>query len=63
MRTTATLEKAGVEFLNDDRPALTRQIVASSFIRLWSQASAILEPCGAFEWVALFYLGLSGVLM
>jgi membrane-associated phospholipid phosphatase len=26
-------------------------------------ASEILEPCGAFEWVALFYLGLSGALM
>jgi membrane-associated phospholipid phosphatase len=40
-----------------------RQVVTCSFIRLWSQASAILEPCGAFEWVALFYLGLSGALM
>jgi membrane-associated phospholipid phosphatase len=43
--------------------ARNRQIVACSFIRAWSQASAILEPCGAFEWVALFYLGLSGALM
>jgi membrane-associated phospholipid phosphatase len=28
-----------------------------------SFASDILEPCGAFEWVSLFYLGLSGALM
>jgi membrane-associated phospholipid phosphatase len=43
--------------------ARNRQIVACWFIRLGSQASTILEPCGAFEWVALFYLGLSGAPM
>ncbi|MGB8886184.1 MAG: hypothetical protein WCC87_05635 [Candidatus Korobacteraceae bacterium] len=43
--------------------ARNRQISACSFIRAWSQARAIFEPCGAFEWVALFYLGLSGALM
>jgi membrane-associated phospholipid phosphatase len=63
VRTTPTLKKAGVELLKDDRPARNRHIVAPSFIRLSSQARAILEPCGAFEWVALFYLGLSGALM
>ncbi len=40
-----------------------RHIIACSFNRAWSLASAILEPCGAFEWVALSYLGLSGALM
>jgi membrane-associated phospholipid phosphatase len=43
--------------------APNRQIIVCSFIRAWSLASALLEPCGAFEWVALFYLGLSGALM
>jgi membrane-associated phospholipid phosphatase len=40
-----------------------RPIIRCSFKRAWSLASAILEPCGAFEWVALSYLGLSGALM
>jgi membrane-associated phospholipid phosphatase len=31
--------------------------------RAWSVAAAILEPCGAFEWISLFYLGISGGLM
>jgi membrane-associated phospholipid phosphatase len=43
--------------------ATIRQIVMCSFLRARGLASAVLEPCGAFEWVALFYLGLSGALM
>jgi membrane-associated phospholipid phosphatase len=34
-----------------------------SLLRQRTHASAILEPCGAFEWVALSYLGLSGALV
>ncbi len=56
-------EKAYIAMCGAERAACNRQIVACSFIRAWSQGSAILEPCGAFEWVALFYLGLSGALM
>lgn len=40
-----------------------RRLIAYSLIRVRSVASAILEPCGAFEWVSLFYLGISGALM
>ncbi len=47
----------------DGAAARNRQIAVCSFIRARSQARAIFEPCGAFEWVALFYLGLSGALM
>ena len=43
--------------------ARNRQIGVCSFIRAWSHARAILQPCGAFEWVALSYLGFSGALM
>ncbi len=43
--------------------ARVRRAIACSFTRAWSIAGAILEPCGAFEWVSLFYLGLSGALM
>jgi membrane-associated phospholipid phosphatase len=56
-------EKAYIAMCGGERAACNRQIVACSFIRAWSQGSAILEPCGAFEWVALSYLGLSGALM
>ena len=43
--------------------ARVRRAISCSFIRAWSIAGAILEPCGGFEWVSLFYLGLSGALM
>jgi membrane-associated phospholipid phosphatase len=43
--------------------ARNRQFAACSFIHGWSQEHGILEACGAFEWVALSYLGLSGALM
>jgi membrane-associated phospholipid phosphatase len=39
------------------------QLLPCAFIGARSVASEILEPYGAFEWVALFYLGLSGALM
>ena len=40
-----------------------RNIVADVSIRGHSLANAIVEPLGAFEWVALSYLGFSGALM
>ena len=40
-----------------------RHLVADVFIRRRSLANAIFEPLGAFEWVALSYLGFSGALM
>jgi membrane-associated phospholipid phosphatase len=43
--------------------ARIRQLVACWFTFARSLASEIVEPCGGFEWVALFYLGLSGALM
>jgi hypothetical protein len=39
------------------------QKVAEVFIRSHSLANAVFEPLGAFEWVALSYLGFSGALM
>jgi len=48
----------------DDRAAARiRRLVTRSCTCVRSLASDILEPCGAFEWIALFYLGLSGALM
>ncbi len=43
--------------------ARVRNAVACAIARAWAVAAAILEPCGAFEWVSLFYLGISGGLM
>jgi membrane-associated phospholipid phosphatase len=40
-----------------------RDSIACALLGVWSVASDILEPCGGFEWVSLFYLGLSGGLM
>jgi membrane-associated phospholipid phosphatase len=40
-----------------------REAVACALLGARSIASDILEPCGGFEWVSLFYLGLSGALM
>jgi membrane-associated phospholipid phosphatase len=37
--------------------------VTEVFIRGHSLANAVFEPLGAFEWVALSYLGFSGILM
>ena len=55
--------KAHIAMRGGEGAARDRQIAACSFTREWSQARAILEPCGAFEWVALLYLGISGALM
>ncbi|MGB6429383.1 MAG: phosphatase PAP2 family protein [Candidatus Acidiferrales bacterium] len=40
-----------------------REVARCWFFIARSLAIEILEPCGAFEWVALFYLGVSGALM
>jgi membrane-associated phospholipid phosphatase len=39
------------------------QLVECALIGAWSLAGEILDPCGGFEWIALFYLALSGALM
>jgi membrane-associated phospholipid phosphatase len=41
----------------------SRPIVADLFISGHSLANAVIDPLGAFEWVALSYLGFSGALM
>ena len=56
-------EKAYIAMDGVEGAARDSQIAACSFTREWPQARAILEPCGAFEWVALLYLGISGALM
>jgi membrane-associated phospholipid phosphatase len=39
------------------------QRVECALVAAWSLAGEFLEPCGGFEWIALFYLALSGALM
>ncbi len=56
-------EKAYIAMDGVEGAAHDSQIAACSFTREWPRARAILEPCGAFEWVALLYLGISGALM
>ncbi len=43
--------------------SLLPRALRSSIQRARSASVAVLEACGAFEWVALSYLGLSGILM
>jgi membrane-associated phospholipid phosphatase len=56
--------KAFVAARSSERAAApVRQIAARPSIGALSFARAILGPCGAFEWVALLYLALTGALM
>lgn len=40
-----------------------RSAVSRAFVAIRAGLSSLLEPCGAFEWFALSYLALSGVMM
>ena len=40
-----------------------RSAVSRALAKVRAEASSLLEPCGAFEWFALSYLALSGLMM